>query len=89
MAKAQRILRNMRGNPCGDWKIADVTTVCRYYSIECSPPTGGGSHWKVSSAHLEGILTIPSNRPIKPIYIRKLVSYILAHMEIDEENGHG
>lgn len=89
MAKAQKILAKMGGNPKGDWTIDDVKSVCRYYCIECDPPSGGGSHWKVSSPHLEGILTIPANRPIKTIYIKKLVSYMTAHIEIDEEKNHG
>lgn len=89
MAKAQKILTKMGENPKGDWTIDDVKMVCRYYGVECAPPSGGGSHWKVSSAHLEGILTIPSNRPIKAIYIKKLVSYMAAHIEIVEEKKHG
>jgi hypothetical protein len=78
----------MGENPKGDWNINQVRTVCSHYSVDCEPPGGGGSHWKVSSAHLEGILTIPAGRPIKPIYIRKLVSYMAAHIEIDEEKNH-
>jgi hypothetical protein len=40
------------------------------------PPAGGGSHWKVTAADEEAILTIPAKRPIKPVYIRKLLTMI-------------
>jgi hypothetical protein len=40
------------------------------------PPTGGGSHWKVTAPDEEAILTIPAKRPIKPVYIRKLPAMI-------------
>ncbi|MCR9140333.1 MAG: type II toxin-antitoxin system HicA family toxin [Alphaproteobacteria bacterium] len=89
MAKAKKILDKMGANPQNDWKIKDVQTVCEYCNLECAPPSGGGSHWKVSSEHLEGILTIPSNRPIKAIYIKKLIGYISAHQDAEEDNGDG
>src|SRR6266849_6613583 len=38
------------------------------------PPTGGGSHWKITAADEEAILTIPAKRPIKPVYVRKLLA---------------
>jgi len=40
----------------------------------CLPPTGGGSHWKITAADEEAILTIPAKRPIKPVYVRKLLA---------------
>ena len=41
-------LDRMRVNPAGDWKNDDVVAVCREYNIRCTPPPGGGSHYKVS-----------------------------------------
>jgi len=37
---------------------------------------GGGSHYKVAHAQMAEKLTIPYKRPIKPVYIRKLVAFI-------------
>ena len=68
----------MQANPAGDWGINDVEAVCREYGIRCTPPTGGGSHYKVSHPSRRDILTIPSRRPVKPVYIRKLVRFIEA-----------
>jgi hypothetical protein len=78
-------LRRMQVNPAGDWSIADVEAVCREYGIRCAPPSGGGSHYKVSHPSRRDILTIPSRRPVKPVYIRKLVRFVdaVAGLESD------
>jgi hypothetical protein len=75
MAKGDTLAR-MRSNPLGDWTMADVQAVCRQVGLRCSPPTGGGSHWKVSHPAVRDILTIPARRPIKPVYIRRLVRMV-------------
>ena len=74
-------LDRMRANPAGDWGIDDVEALCAEYAIRCIPPRGGGSHWKVSDPSQRDILTIPQRRPVKPVYIRKLVRFIQAVME--------
>lgn len=69
-------LEKMRANPAANWTIADVEKACRQLGMRCVPPSGGGSHYKVSHSSRPEILTVPSRRPIKPIYIRKLVQFI-------------
>jgi hypothetical protein len=69
-------LEQMRQNPAGGWRIGDVVKVCTDAGATCSPPRGGGSHYKVSKIGKREILTIPSRRPIKPIYIRKLIAFL-------------
>ena len=71
-----RLLDRMRRNPAGDWTISDIGEVCRQHGLSCSPPSGGGSHYKVSHPAAREILTLPYRRPIKPVYIRKLVKLI-------------
>ena len=79
----------MRANPAGDWSISDVEAVCREYGIRYTPPTGGGSHYKVSHPARRDILTIPSRRPVKLVYIRKLVRFIEGvaglHKDVDDK----
>jgi hypothetical protein len=74
MTKADKLLARMRQNPAADWTIQDIERLCTGLGWQCSPPTGGGSHWKVTAAGEEAILTIPAKRPIKPVYIRKLLA---------------
>ena len=69
-------LQKMRANPRGDWTISDVEAVCAAFGLICRPPRGGGSHYAVSHPQTWEILTVPSARPIKPVYIRKLVKMI-------------
>ena len=71
-------LDRMRRNPAGDWTLSDVESVCAQYGVRCTPPTGGGSHYKISHPSQQAILTIPRARPVKPVYIRKLVKFIEA-----------
>jgi hypothetical protein len=82
MSKADKLLDQMRRNPAGDWTIQDIQKLCNRLGWSCLPPMGGGSHWKVSAPEHETILTVPAKRPIKPIYIRKLMEMVKAN-----ENG--
>ena len=70
------LLERMKGNPAADWTISDVEAVCYAYGVRCTPPSGGGSHYKISHPARREILTVPFRRPIKPVYIRKLVRFI-------------
>ena len=76
------IVERMRRNPMGDWTIADVIAACRGHDMYCEPPRGGGSHFKVGHPRLAEKLTIPYKRPIKPVYIRKLVALIAAARDL-------
>jgi hypothetical protein len=71
-------LAAMSSNPRGNWTIADVEALCREFGISCAPPTGGGSHYKVAHPRMREKLTIPFKRPIKPVYIRKLLAFVEA-----------
>jgi hypothetical protein len=66
----------MRNNPHGDWKISDVEALSSEYGLVCKPPSGGGSHYKIAHPDFAQILTIPSKRPIKAVYIKKLVRLV-------------
>ncbi|TIX43729.1 MAG: type II toxin-antitoxin system HicA family toxin [Mesorhizobium sp.] len=69
-------LEHMRRNPRGDWSIADVRAVCDEAGVQCIPPRSGGSHYKVYHSAMTDILTVPFKRPIKAVYLRKLVAFI-------------
>lgn len=69
-----KLVRAMRANP-RDWKIADIERVCRIYGISCSAPRRG-SHYKLQHPKINGILTVPARKPIKPIYTKLLLEMI-------------
>ena len=72
------LLAGMRENPAANWRIADIETVCNTFGVRCKPPSGGGSHYKVSHPSQGYIVTIPFRRPIKSVYILKFVRYVEA-----------
>ena len=72
------LLDRMRRNPAADWTINDVATVCAQHGVRCTLPSGGGSHYKISHPSQREILTVPRARPVKPVYIRRLVRFIEA-----------
>lgn len=75
---ASPLLERMAVNPKGDWSVKHIETVCSQLGITCTAPSRG-SHYKVSSSLLEGALTVPAARPVKPIYIKRFVSLARAH----------
>ena len=75
---ASDLLERMRRNPAGDWQIRDVEAVCREHGLLLRVGKGM-SHCHAKHPAAREILTIPARRPIKPVYIRRLVRYIEAH----------
>lgn len=76
MVRGRDALDSMRRHPAADWTISDIRNLCHVHGIACEPPTGGGSHYKLSHPAMTAILTVPFRRPIKPVYIRMLVRFI-------------
>lgn len=76
MGRREKRLEAMRNNPKNDWTIGDVEAICRGFGVACKPPSGGGSHFTVSHCSQSEILTIPAHKPIKVVYIVKLVLFI-------------
>ena len=70
------LLDRMRANPDAGWRLADIEKLCREFGVRWVPPRGGGSHYKVSHPSQPHILTVPFRRPIKRVYILKLVRYL-------------
>jgi hypothetical protein len=72
------LLERMRRNPDGDWRIRDVEALCREFGLSFRFGKAT-SHIHMRHPGAREILTIPARRPIKSIYIRKLVRYIETH----------
>jgi hypothetical protein len=65
----------MRRNPNG-WRIEDLQSVAEQNNLEWRRPGRGGSHVIFSAPGVREILSVPSRRPIKPVYIKKFVALI-------------
>ncbi len=73
MSKIEKILEKMRNNP-QDWRVEDVERIACHFGF--AKRTTSGSHVTFSHQKLVHILTIPARRPIKPVYIKKLLKLI-------------
>lgn len=73
MSKLEKLLNAMRSNP-QDWKIEDIDRVVEHYGFK--KRTTSGSHVTYSHDKLVQIITIPARKPIKPVYIKKLLKLI-------------
>jgi hypothetical protein len=73
MSKAERILQQMQNNP-QDWRIENFKTVANAFNIEWRQR--GTSH--VVFVRADGrTLPVPARRPIKAIYVKKFVEFVL------------
>jgi hypothetical protein len=81
---AGKTLQKMRRNPIG-WRIEDLQAVAEANSIEWRRPGRGGSHVIFSAPGVREILSVPSRRPIKPIYITKFLALIDAMGKVGPE----
>jgi hypothetical protein len=70
----------MRANP-RDWHIADVKTICHAFGLRYRKPGSGSSHATISHPSRMEILTVVSPKPVKAVYIVKLVSFIDSVLE--------
>lgn len=70
----------MRANP-RDWSIDDLKAMAREFAVEWRHP--GTSHVTFSRAG-HAPMTVPSRKPIKPIYVREFVRMLDA---IGDENA--
>ena len=73
MSKAGKLLAKMRANP-RDWRMESIEAVAKRYDI--SVRKTGGSHFVFTHPDSELALTIPSTRPIKPIYVQQFLAML-------------
>ena len=75
MSKAAKLLQKMKSNPRADWTPANIRTLCKAYNLALRQ--WGTSHAVLTNDRGEH-LTVPMRKPIKPLYIKRLVKLIEA-----------
>lgn len=73
MSKIDKLIEKLRNNP-RDTNINTIRKLLDKYNIEYI--WGKGDHLNVKHPNIEYILTIPAHKPIKPIYIIRLLKMI-------------
>jgi hypothetical protein len=74
---AVKTLEKMRKNQSG-WRIEELQSVADASRVEWRRPGRGGSHVVFSAPGVREIVSVPAKRPIKPVYVRKLLALIEA-----------
>lgn len=73
MSKIEKLIDSMKLNPKGDWRIDDLKRIAQRFKVEYRQP--GSSH--VTFRTTDGQkLTVPAQKPIKPIYIKMFIELI-------------
>jgi hypothetical protein len=72
VTKFDKLIARMRNNP-RDWSIEDIKSLAQRYGIDWRQP--GTSHVTFSYPGLEP-LSVPSHKPIKPIYVMRFLTML-------------
>ena len=83
MSTLDKKLKVMKSNPQNDWKIDDLKSIATHFGIIYRQP--GTSH-VTFCGKCKLILTVPSHKPIKAIYIKKFVE-LIETLQKENENG--
>ena len=77
MGKAEKLLQSMKSSPKSDWTPDNVKTLCQAFHLtfHLTLRQRGTSHAVITNRCGEH-LTIPMHKPIKPLYIKRLVKLI-------------
>lgn len=78
--KHEKLLQKMRNNP-RDWGIDDLKAIATRYGFAFRQP--GTSHVTFSNGKQR--VTVPSHKPIKPIYVQQFVAMIETSLEVTSE----
>jgi len=81
MSKIDKLIEKLRNNP-RDANISIIRKILDKFGLE--HVWGKGDHLNVKHPSINYILTIPAHKPIKPIYIIKLLNMI-DEIEGDED----
>jgi hypothetical protein len=76
VSQIDKKLQRMSRNPKGDWTIEDLKSIAARYDITCRQE--GTSHAIFGHPGHELVVSVPAARPIKPVYIKKFLSLVLA-----------
>ena len=72
-SKADKTLDKMRTG-LRDWRIEDLEVVARRHGLTVRKP--GGSHVIFQKQGVAFEVSVPAHKPIKPVYVRRLIELI-------------
>ncbi len=81
MSKKDKLLQKIRNNPT-NVKFETLQSLLTYYGFSERVPKGGSSHHTFTYG--EYIITVPKKKPVKSIYVKKVLS-ILEDLDLIEK----
>ena len=79
MSRAVKLLQKMKANPKADWSQSNIKTLVKVFNLTLR--RRDTSHAVITDSSGRHI-TVPMHKPIKPLYIKRLVELIEADNEI-------
>ena len=76
MGRREKFLDQFRNNP-NNRRFEDLDKLLRWYGFEGRPPRRGSHHVYKRKGHCT--ITIPYDKPVNSVYVRKAVALIEAH----------
>jgi hypothetical protein len=86
VSAAVKTLAKMRRIRTG-WRIEELQSVAEEHLVEWRRPGRGGSHVIFSAPGVRGIVSVPSKRPIKPVYISQFLALVDAANEVKQSES--
>jgi len=81
MGTVEKTIAKMRRNP-RDWRIEALISIAERYGLTVRNPNG--SHVIFSFPGVHGEASVPSHRPIKPVYIGQFLALLDAILAKEE-----
>ena len=78
MSTTEKILAKMRNNP-RDWRIEALESLAKRFGLLVRNPDG--SHVVFSATSIGQEISVPTRKPIKPIYVKKFIALLDALRE--------
>ena len=78
MSKAVKLLQKMKANTKADWSQSNIKTLVKAFNLNLRQRDT--SHAVITNSSGQHI-TVPMHKPIKPLYIKRLVELIEADNE--------
>lgn len=75
MAKLEKLLKKIKNNPTNT-RFETIQKLLLHFGFEERQPSGGSSHFTYYKEGYHEIITIPRNKPIKKVYVKRVTRII-------------
>ncbi len=84
MSRREKLITAMRNNPKGV-AFAELKSLLCYYGCSVRQKSRGSSHYTFTHPAIPYALTIPKDRPVKAVYVKRALAMIDEIEEVDTD----